>query len=290
MSGWPEEAMAAHAAAGACIDERRFVDAIPHAERATELAPTWDAPWSNLTVAYKHARRWKDVLTAHERVLALDPDGDNQGAHWNAGIAATALRDWKRARAAWRAAGLEIEEGDRPIDYPCGTTPVRVALDDEPEVIWTDRIDPCRAVILSVPLPDSDRRYGDLLLHDGEPRGKRQLGDRMVSVFDELDLLERSSYGTWEVIVNAGSEDEVEALTRLFEGTDVGVEDWTGSVRLLCSRCSLGEPHEHDGEPAPTWAPRRRLGIAARSENDLRPLRRLGLWWRRDIVSVQRVL
>jgi hypothetical protein len=90
METIPNTAREAHEAAGLCIRERRFIDAIPFAEETTRSAPEWPAPWWNLTVGYKHARRWKDALRACERVIECDP-GDAEGPHWNAGIAATAL-------------------------------------------------------------------------------------------------------------------------------------------------------------------------------------------------------
>src|SRR5262245_9044692 len=163
----PAAALAAHEAAGACIDERRFVDAIPHEETAVRLCPDWSSPWFNLAVGYKHARRWQETLDACERAIALGAD-HVEGAHWNAGIAATALGRWDRARAAWSATGIELPTGDGPIDMKIGATPIRVSPDEMPEVVWCDRIDPCRARIRSVPLPESRRRYDDLLLHDGE--------------------------------------------------------------------------------------------------------------------------
>jgi hypothetical protein len=76
------------------------------------------------------------------------------------------------------------------------------------------------------------------------------------------------------------------------EEAKLGAEDWTGSMQFLCKACSLGEPHDHDDRPRPEppWKPERRLGVAARSEDDLRPLRRARFWWRRGVVSVRRVL
>jgi hypothetical protein len=291
MNEIPETARAAHDRAGECIRERRFVDAIPHDEEAVKICPDWSAPWWNLTVGYKHARRWEEALHACDRAISLDPE-DAEGPHWNAGIAATALGRWERARAAWTALGIGIPAGNGPIDMKLGPTPIRVSPQEHPEVVWCERLDPCRARIRSVPLPESGRRYLDLILHDGEARGKRRVGDRALSVFDELDVLEPSSFGTWEVIVNCPDPEGIEEIRDRLAATDVGVEDWTANFRLLCEKCSLGHPDEHDHPEASdgAWNPERRLGVAARSEADLNPLRRVRLWWRRGVVSVRRVL
>jgi len=281
----------AHERASACIDDRRFAEAIPHAEEAARLAPAWGEVWWNLGVGYKHARRWREALDACDRVIALDGAGA-QGVHWNAGIAASALGDWTRARTAWRAAGIDVGDGSGPIEMDLGPVALRVAPESAPEVVWSDRLDPCRARIRSVPTPASGHRFGDLVLHDGEPRGRRQLGERSVPVFDELLLLERSAYGTWEILVRVDAPAHLAEVTGLLDADAVHVEDWTGSLEMLCAQCSLGEPHEHErGErPSATWNRERRLGIAARDAADLAPLRRWGWRWRREVQSVRRVL
>jgi hypothetical protein len=218
----PIAAREARERAGACIDERRFVDAIAPAESAAALCPDWSSPWWILSVAYKHARRWEDTMQAADRAIALDPD-DCEGPRWNAGIAATALGLWPRARAAWTSFGVDLPGQDGPIEMDLGATPIRVSPRDAPEVVWTKRIDPCRARILSVPLPESKRRYHDLVLHDGEQRGERRLGGQIVLVFDELDLLSASAFETWQVVVRFGSPEEHHALTRSFEDDECPV-------------------------------------------------------------------
>jgi hypothetical protein len=283
------EAREAADRAGTCIDERRFVDAIPDAERAAELAPAWLRPWWLLTIAYKHDLRWRDCLNACQRALTGDDDED-EGIHWNAGIAATALGDWEAARHAWRACGIAIPDGDGPLEMKLGLTPVRIDPKGNTEVVWCRRIDPCRAEIVSIPLPDSGRRHGDIVIHDGEPRGTRMLGEHERSVFDELTLLEASTMGTWVIEVDVDDEATLEKLFAPLEGTQY--EDWTSNVRSLCAACSLGKPHDHhdtDGGP-PAWQRRRRIGVAAPSEESFAPLRGFLGRWRRGVVSVKREL
>jgi hypothetical protein len=278
-----DAARAANLAACDCMDERRFVEAIPHAREAARLAPGWAAPWLNLSVAYKHAGRWPEVLDAVDRAVALGASPEAlAGVQWNAGIAATALGAWPRARAAWAAAGVRLPDGTGPIELALGKTPIRVALDGAPEVVWCDRIDPCRAWIASIPLPESGRRYRDLLHHDGEPRGKRALVDRMVSVFDELAVLEPSRHRTWEATVRAPRPVVVGALFELFEGTDVAVEDWTEQLETMCKACSLGTPHAHQAPGPRMWETQRRLAFATTDEAALAPLRR-----RREVLALR---
>ena len=218
------------------IDEGRWADALAHAEEAARLEPTWAAPWWNVAVAAKHLRRWRAVLDAVARHAALVGDVD-AGLEWSAGIAATALREWPRARAAWRVCGFELDEGDGPPRVPLGTAVVRAG----DEAIWVERIDPCRGVVLTVP---RTRGHRDVLLHDGEPVATRRLGERVVPVFVELAHLERSRWQTWEARLTGGAA----VIETLVNGTDVAVEDWGGDV----------------------------AGVAARNEDALRTLRRSG--------------
>jgi len=285
-----DAAKSAHARAGALIDERRFREAIEPAAEACRLRPEWSAAWWNYAVGLKHARRWADCLDACDRAISLDPE-NSDGAHWNAGIAATALGDWSRARVAWTAYGVAMPAGDGPIEMKFGTAGVRVSPDDHPEVVFGRRIDPCRVRLVSVPLPESEHRYGDIVLHDGEPRGKRRDGDREITVFDELLLLQPSAYGTWNVNATCRSVDERDAIIALFDDVDGAIEDWTENLVVLCRQCSLGEPHEHHrDQESREWRVERRFGLALRDERELKRLRQLGLWWRRGVHDVERVL
>src|SRR5215470_3764181 len=100
-------AEAAHAQAGVLIGERRFREAVEPAGAACRLRPDWAEAWCNYGVALKHAQRWADCLEACDRAITLDPN-DSEGPRWNAGIAATALGDWGRARAAWASCGVQV--------------------------------------------------------------------------------------------------------------------------------------------------------------------------------------
>jgi hypothetical protein len=146
-----------------------------------------------------------------------------------------------------------------------GPVPIRVNPDGEnAEVLWCRRIDPARAIVANVPLPESGRRLGDLLLHDGEPRGTRVFRGQDVPVFDELSLLRPSSNHTFVVEVEAAGPEDVEDLVRRCEEHDLDAEDWTGSVRMLCKECSEGRPHDHPAAGAKGWSSSRRFGFGAR--------------------------
>jgi hypothetical protein len=236
-------------------------------QEAIALAPDFEAPWFNLGVIYKWQRRWAEARHAVERSLALVPD-DNQGALWNLGIVATAQGDWPTARAAWTRYGIAIPSGEGPPEMELGITPVRLA---NGEVVWCHRIDPARAVVASIPLPESGRRHGDLLLHDGAPHGSRKVNDHTYSVFDELALLAASNESTFRAEVVAPSPEDIAELQNDAEKLGIGFEDWTSSIEVICRACSEGTPHEHGpGATATTWSQSRKCAFAASAEESVR--------------------
>lgn len=262
-----EGAREANASGMALADQGRYAEAIAHYERAIELQPERYAAYANLGIACKHLGDFPRSLSASLRALELDPEAAGSGVLWNVGIAATALADWPRAREAWSKVGIKVPPGEGPLDMDIGATPIRIGPGPsgaKNEVVWCHRIDPARARIESIPTPESGRHFGDLLLHDGEPTGKRRLGEHEVSVFDELAVLEPSRYRTFVLDVVAPRAEDLDALYRAFaDAPHAALEDFTGSLQVLCSACSRGLPHDHHDDPKSTpWSPTRRVALA----------------------------
>jgi Tetratricopeptide repeat len=263
------------------LQERGLIaEAVKYYQKAIKLWPSWATPWYNLGLLRKDQRNWRESLRCNQKAVELDPS--EQAAWWNLGIAATALEDWAEARRAWKGFGIEITEGEGPIEMEIGATPIRInpAWPDGPygpsegaEVVWCRRIDPARAIIDCVPLPQSEHRFGDLLLHDGAPNGFRKLDGKEIPVFDELQLLTPSDYGTFEIIVDGVSPEDVESLTDLAAERGLAAEDWSSNLRMICKACSEGSVtsnHTHDLEQT-TY---RRIGFAALSEIQVREILR----------------
>lgn len=243
---------------------------IPAAIAAYRWSIRWDRKWSvpryNLGLLFKRQHNWLESLQHNEKAVELDPT--DQAAWWNLGIAATALGRWNRARVAWRACGIDVPEGDGPIEMKLGPVPVRLNASSNAEVVWCKRIDPARAIIWNVPLPESGHRAGDLLLHDGAQTGTRVHGGIEVPVFDELVLLQPSSLGTFVVTIKGLTGIEAEQLVQHAASRNVQAEDWSSQVRYLCRACSEGAvEHSHQESSEET---ERRIGIAASSEGEVR--------------------
>lgn len=242
--------------------------AIETYRRADRWDRRWSVPWFNLGLLFKRQGNWPESLRHSERATELNPS--HEGAWWNLGIAATALGEWRKARTAWRACGIEVPDGEGPLDLDFGPTPIRLNPAGAAEVVWCKRVDPARAVILNIPLPESGHRCGDLLLHDGSREGTRVWKGVELPVFNELALLQPSHLGTFVVKIDGLLATEAEALIARASEQQTEAEDWSLSVRWLCKACSEGKV-EHEHSP-PSDQPHRLIGVAATSETAVREL------------------
>lgn len=253
-----------------------------HLRRAIEIAPEWAAPHFNLGLLCKGQGRWEESYRFNERALELEP-GD-ESARWNLGIAATALARWSMAARCWEGVGLPTPEGPGPWDYKLGLVPVRVNPEQAPEVVWCRRLDPARAQIVNVPLPDCGRRCRDVVLTDGAPAGTRLLRGKEVPVFNELAVLEPSGLATFRLRVHLADPEQLQGLLAQLGELGLEAEDWTGGVRMLCRACSEGRPHEEHDRELPYQA-EREVGVAAPPETRLE--RMLAGW---ELRGCERVL
>ena len=245
----------------------------------------------NIGLIHKYRREWGQSLDFNRRAVELRPD--DEASNWNLAIAATALCDWATARATWQRLGIQIAEGDGPIEDDFGITPVRLNPDDAGEVVWGRRVDPVRVRIENIPYASSGYRAEDIVLHDGAPTGTRTSRGRQYDVFNVLQLHQASRMTTFELEVDVESPAGIEALDEALTAARGHVEDWTSNVRILCKACSEGTPHEHhdqDGGKDDSWATQRVLGAAAPDEVALRAA--LARWEAagRRVLSLQAVL
>ncbi len=282
------------------IGDGRYEDAGALLTRAADLEPWLSESWFNLALLHKFRHDWEQARAAGLRAVALLDRETGAPDWWNVGIAATALQDWPLARRAWQAYGLKVP-GDphgsgthpakgsgEPVGMELGSAAVRLSPEGEAEVVWGRRLDPARMEVLSIPLPSSGRRWGEVVLHDGVPHGERvTAAGPSYPVFDEIELWAPSPVPTWVVLLEAATEADRDALEQLASDAGFAAEDWSSSVRLLCRTCSESvmpsgegdgeqlDPHDHSepGHPGPLghrtngsgplWVPERECGIAA---------------------------
>jgi tetratricopeptide (TPR) repeat protein len=207
--------------------------------------PNWSVPYYNLGLIYKYQNDWQKSFYLNLKSTELNSDDDS--SWWNLGIAATALKNWRIVRTAWNQFGLNLEINDEEVNTGKWHTPIRLNPDSDAEVVWAVRIDPARAIVKSIPLPQCKHRYGDLILNDGAPVGTRMVDGQEYSVFNELELLEKSNYKTFSVIVFTEEDKHRDKLFELLDDYEFPHENWTSTIRILCKQCSEGTPHDvHD--------------------------------------------
>jgi hypothetical protein len=284
------------------MGDGRYEDAGALLVRAADLEPWLAESWYNLALLHKFRHDWEQARAAGLRAVALLDRAPGAPDWWNLGIAATALSDWPLARRAWQAYGLRVPpaahhpdgspaapEPPAPGDPGLGSAAVRLSPEGEAEVVWGRRLDPCRLEVLSIPLPSSGRRWGEVVLHDGVPHGGRRTEDgETYPVFDEIELWAPSPVPTWLVLLEAAAPEDRDALERLAAEAGYAAEDWSSSVRLLCRTCSESrmptddgsdaarDPHDHgepghpghlshlsQRDPGALWVAERECGLAA---------------------------
>ena len=173
--------------------EQRLDEALLELEHAAALTPGDWRIWYDLGLLHKWRREWQRSRDCNRAAVEL---GGDANAHWNLGIAATAVRDWAAARRAWRHVGVAIPDGDGPVDLELGLCVVRLHAgvaaadggdaghrterpglpprpgggdDGRAETVWCVRLDPARARVVNIPLVESGHRWRDIVLHDGAP-------------------------------------------------------------------------------------------------------------------------
>jgi tetratricopeptide (TPR) repeat protein len=220
--------------------------------RALELDQDFHVAWFDLGLVHKRRRDWAQCLACNKRATETTSEQKGEPSYWNAGIAATALHDWPSARWAWRGYGLSISDGDGPISENFGTAAVRVA---ETATLWGQRIDPARIRVMSVPMPETGARCGDVILHDGAPNGTRVANGREYHVFDAIERWSASEVPTIELVVRA-PESAIDDLLSLLDSHGVTAENWSANVLNLCRACSEGRvdydapDHNHHADGA----------------------------------------
>jgi len=193
------------------------------------------------------------------------------------------LKEWKIARKCWNNFGITYEELDLDPAGNLGMAPIRINPDSDGEVIWARRIDPARAKIKSIPFPESNHRYEDLILNDGAPMGKRTYNGKEYSVFNELQIIEQSNYQTFSFECDFESTLNFEILEKACISNDIEVENWTNDVEFLCRACSEGTPHESH-KPEPVFQNKKMtIALASQSEDTLCDI--LNNWSRKNNID-----
>ena len=199
-------------------------------------------------LACKYRGDWQGALTHNLRAIALAAEHDD-APYWNAGIAATALGDWTKARRLWRACGINVPDGTGPISGNYGIAAIRLhPWAATAETVPARRIDPVRARLLGVPHPASGHRFGDIILHDSVPVGYRTDNGMDIPIYSELARWKPSPYPTYTARVRCADAAELRPLLDDGVGGDIA--------------CIEARPAGSDGSITLDIAAKNRLAVA----------------------------
>ena len=218
----------------------------------------------------KYLRDWPESLERSLHALSLDATATSDDAvthpdaHWNAGIAATAVGDWAEARRQWTACGIALPPGDGPIADRFGVAALRLEPWGRAATVFARRIDPVRAQLIGVPPPECGYRYGDILLHDCVPLGERRFLQSRVPIYAALQRLIVSEYPGFAATVVCRTQSDLDALLAMRVPGIAYAEDWAAADAR---------------DDAAQQRMRHRIGIAAQSR---RSVLRLIERWRED--------
>ncbi|MBV1776432.1 tetratricopeptide repeat protein [Burkholderiaceae bacterium DAT-1] len=254
-------------------------------KQAISLQPDKSESYYNIGLIYKYRSEWENSLEYNAKAYQISPD--DEAARWNLAIAATALRKWDIARKAWEDNGIKLTGTSGPIEMNFGITPIRLNPDSTGEVVWAQRIDPVRAVIQNIPLPESGFHFQDIVLHDGAAVGYRQYQGREYAVFNVLELFESSNQQT--IVIHAQASDEaIHWLDTALTEVGGALENWSSSIRQLCKACSEGRPHEsHDHELDEIATVDRKLGVSIPVNIDIQEI--VSEWKSIHCVDIQSI-
>lgn len=189
-------------------------------KRVIQLAPDLVLPYVRLARIYKNRCEWKSALHYAKKAIALDA-GDSQ-TWWDMGLAASALGKERLCRAVWQKFGVQEAQGK--------VIAVQVQHSGIFELFWAQTLDPAKAVLASIPHPDSGLRYRDIVLIDREIVGYQMAGKRKTPVYPALCRLKQSFYQTFTCVLEASSDPSFRILEKLCADAGVGMEIWSDAV------------------------------------------------------------
>lgn len=210
-------------------------------KKIIKSCPQWFPPFERLGLIYKQRQDWKGALYYNKKAVALNPS--NRDAWWDLGIAATALKRRRIARNVWTKFGV-YQKNKREK----GKASIRLKVGPQFEIVEVNLLDPALAMISSIPFPNADRRFKDIILYDRTVSGYYRSKGIKLPVYEELGLHKRSVYQTASCWLHEVGEKEVKKLEELCLQNDMGFEVWS-NVQLNTNMSMTGAVPEYHNLP-----------------------------------------
>lgn len=201
-------------------------------KKICRLLPDWSVAYFQLSLIYRARLEWKPAFHYSQRTLEGNPD--NEIAQWNLGLAATVLQRWDIAGATWKY--LKHHKSKYRL------LPIQLQNRGFQEIVWASPIDPVRAKIESIPHPFSKRQYGEVILHDRKSMGKLVVQQQSVSIYPEIQLLERSFFETYSVLLHTDKASDINLLDQLCLDSDIGFDNWSNTNEIHTNKQRKASP------------------------------------------------
>lgn len=195
-----------------------------------KLAPEHVFPYQQLSKIYRQRREWKPTLYYSQEAVKRKTQEDQ--IIWNnLATAATALSKWKVAKTALQKVAAKIpKHSSHPI-------PVRIhTYTRRSEIVWALPLRQLCAKIISIPSPESGRRYGEIVLYDWKSQEKQIIGNKAHRVFLEIERFKKSFYRTFSVLIHTDNKTSIHKLAELCHNQQLGFENWSNLQNQLATR------------------------------------------------------
>ncbi|MEE2786512.1 MAG: tetratricopeptide repeat protein [Myxococcota bacterium] len=207
-----------------------YTIAAPLVIEAAEAMPGDLSAQYHLGVIHKFGGDWAKAVDAFDAVIQARPD--DKAALWNVGIAATALRQWPRAREVWTKIGFELPPGDGDFgDTEGEQLPVRLpCVPGSPmtyEAIWAVRLGPARARLKGIPRFARSFSFNDVVLIDGAPVAELNGPDgQRHSVFAALEAFDSAQRPVIALRRESIAPSQVDAILDGLRALGIPLADW----------------------------------------------------------------
>lgn len=191
-------------------------------KRCIKLAPEQVEPYVCLADIYKKRAEWKPAL--HYAKKALSMDASLADTWWTLGITAVALGKERLASSVWSKFGPSNPRG--------ALISLQLTHSGIFELIWAKPLDPARAQITSIPHPDSNRHYLDIVVFDRQVIGYNVAKRRRFPVHAELGIQQRSPYFTFSCWLETPDKKDIQILERLCVEAHLGFEVWSKAAKV----------------------------------------------------------
>lgn len=247
--------------AKAYVAEDDAYSAMKLLRRIVRLKPEWAEPYHAMGKLFKTRKDWKGAFYHFKKAVSLH----TKCPEWwlDLALSAEALKKNRLAGSIWKK-----------FNAPKKKSPLVAFRTNQVnwcEIVPGRQVDPAKGFITGVPSPESGFKFKDEVLTDYTPCGWSITSHTKYPVFDILDMLKPSHYGTFSCMIHSDKDSAaLEKLRELCRCNDLGFDNWsaiTAEADFIFTPYSKeyygAEIHAGLSNAAPVL-----VGLAAKKEKD----------------------